>query len=181
MRVRRCDARALEIALGRAHREPLHAANHEPALVGKRRVVVHQPQIGEPAGERRQRGLQFEPRERSAETKVNAEAERHVRIRIAREIEHGGRGELPLVAIRAGIEQPDLRADRNRHAADLAFFEHPALEERQRRIESQQFLNGRLHERGIARVRAAATNVSQCARRRMNVMTALLVPFTVAS
>ena len=108
--------------------------------VGRR--ILDEPRVIHPAQERLERGIDFQPCERAAETGVNAAPPAHVLVVFTFRVELVRVGEAPRVAVGRAVHQEDGRALGNCRAGDLDVGQGRAAgEELHRGLQPQRFLN----------------------------------------
>ena len=113
----------------------------EDLVAAVRRRVLDEPRVLHAAEELADRGLDLQPRERSAEAVVDALAVADVLVVRALEVELVGVLEPRRVAVRRAVAQEDRRARRDGGAGDLDVLEGRArVPELDRGLEAQQLL-----------------------------------------
>src|SRR6516162_9647746 len=122
---------------------PLHLQRLEAVkMIGVailRRIGYAQP--GQAGKEDWQDRRQFESRQRRADAKVNAPAKAHMGIGRPPAVEGVGHWEPLGIAVGGAEQEADLFAFPQAYAGDLGILQSVAIEEMQRRVEPQQFLD----------------------------------------
>src|SRR5215467_5981453 len=116
----------------------------EHLVVPVRRWVDDEPWVLHAAHELTHRDLSLQPRERTAETEVNAAAVAEVRVVLALEVNFIGLREPVRVAVSRGVHHDDRRALRDDRPRNLDVREGGAAgPELDRRLEAQALLDPR--------------------------------------
>src|SRR5689334_16793511 len=130
------------------------------------RLVLHRARerdAGKAARHLGQADLDLEPCERGAEAEVDAVPEGEVRVRIARDVEPLGIGELRGIAIRRCHQQHDAIAPLHGHSADHHVFGGGAHRALHGPVEAQALLDGGLQQ---LRLLAEAAPLARLQQRR---------------
>src|SRR5438105_7689093 len=119
--------------------EPAKARAAVPHGIGSEDVARETPQ------ESRQRYARFQTRQIDPGTGVNAESERQMPVRFARDIQSVGLGELRRIAVGGADTDGDARIRRKPEAADLDIRGGDAVAELDRAFIAEELLDRRLH------------------------------------
>src|SRR6266550_5112386 len=133
-----CRSSLMSRTLAEPDAEPGETADDVTRLPSRLLDRLHP---GEAFEERSERRLELEAAERRTETEVDPGAEAQMRVRCSPEVHAIGLVEDLGVAVARSEDESELGAARDRRAVESERLEDPSLEQLERGVEPQQFLD----------------------------------------
>ena len=137
-------------AARKRHGQRFQAVQDQPGPPAQGLRRDGEPQVRNPAQQAVDGDLSLEPGQRRAQAEMHALAERHVPVRLAREVQCIRVIELPLIPVGGCEHGKHHLTARNRHAGDRHVLARVSFRRRfQRAVVTQELFDGRLDQRGL--------------------------------